>query len=384
MKLELYSDPDTGCDRDVVERAREFAKTNIGPNAETWEQTGTYPEETVRAAMAEFGSLLIPKNLGGKGATPTTFFHVLEEFAKEDIGFSIAFVVQCNVGLVVSMSDNATLRNRYLPGLMNGSKLGAFCLTELHTGSDAAAIETFAAKVGGKYSISGTKAWVINAAQADVVAVFAKTEKGPGTQHVALFLADTARDGIKRNMPYSLISGNVTHVGNLEFEKFEVADEEMLFPPGAGFRAAMQALDAARVGIAAICNGALASGLDYALDYAAKRQAFGSPILAKQGVQWCFADHVTQLEASRLLTFKAASMLDRGKAPTVLAAHAKKFANHAVVDGLVWAMRSMGANGTLRTGSLPRQLASAQLLFHTDGTPEILNLVIGRAISRGR
>ena len=384
MKLELYSDPETGCDKEILLRARDFAKKNLDRHAEDWERDRAYPETVVREAMAEFGDLLIPTRLGGKGATTTTFFHVLEEFARKDIGFSIAFVVQCNLGLIVSMSENASLRDHYLPRLMNGTLLGAFCLTEPHAGSDAGAITTLATSNDDGYSINGTKSWIINAQHAEVVGIFAKTDADAGTKGIALFLADTAREGVSRSQPYELISGNVTHVGDVAFDHFQVRQDEMLFGPGAGFRAAMQALDAARIGIAAICNGALASGLDYALDYAGQREAFGSALLTKQGFQWCFADHLTQLEASRLLTFRAAAMLDRGEGTSVIGAHAKKFANHAVVDGLVWAMRSMGANGTRRSHPLARQLASAQLLFHTDGTPEILNLVIGRSLVRAR
>lgn len=382
MTLELYSEPSEDYDAATVARAREFAQAHVSSHAEDWERTRTYPEPIVRAALADFGSLLIPKSLGGEGARTATFYRVLEEFAKHDIGFSLAFVVQCNIGLTVATSDNARLRERYLPGLMKGAILGAFCLTEPQAGSDVAAIDTIASGDGDEFAISGKKAWVIGGAFADIVAVFAKTRADPGTQHIALFLADTKRSGLEAGPPYELVSANMTHVGELVFDRFKVRSDELLFPPGVAFKAAMRALDAARIGIAAICNGALTAGLAHSLSYAAERTAFGSSLLDKQGVQWSFADHLTRLEASRLLTFKAASLLEQGQAPTVLAAHAKKFANHAVVDGLVWAMRSMGAHGTLRKSFLPRQLGSAQLLFHTDGTPEVLNLLIGRALTR--
>jgi alkylation response protein AidB-like acyl-CoA dehydrogenase len=384
MKLTLNSNPDGGYDKKVVEEARAFAQEQVAPHAEKWEREGTYPEKTVRQAMAKFGALLVPKSMGGRGETATTFFHVLEEFGKVDIGFSISFVVQCNFTLIVSMGQNAGLRDRYLPDLMTGKRLGSFCLTEPQAGSDAAALETMATKKGDGWEISGRKSWIISAAQAEVVGIFAKTDERPGTGSIALFVSEAGRPGLKAGKPYELISGNATNVTDLTLEKFPVKSDEMMFEPGAGFKAAMQALDAARIGISAICNGALAAGLDHALDYAGKRKAFGSSLLEKQGMQWEFADHVTQLEAARLLTYRAAALLDRGEASPVMSAHAKKFANHAVVDGLVWAMRSMGANGSLRSSPLARLLGGAQLLFQTDGTPEILNLVIGRSLLKSR
>lgn len=384
MKLSLFSDVIQGLDTKVLEEARAFAAEEVAPHAEIWERAGTYPEATVRAAVAKFGSLLVPESMGGRGATATTFFHVLEEFGKIDIGFSIAFVVQCNFGLIVSMGANTALRDRFLPDLMTGGKLGAFCLTEPEVGSDAGSITTRAVETGEGWSISGKKSWIIGGAQAEVVGVFAKTDDRPGTSNIALFVAEAGKPGLKASEPYLLISGNATNVCDVELSDYVISKDEMMFGPGDGFKAAMRALDAARIGIASICNGALANGLDHALDYTARRQVFGSSVLDKQGVQWEFADHLTKLEAARLLTYRAAALLDAGKQPSIMGAHAKKFANHAVVEGLVWAMRSMGANGSRRSSPIARQLGAAQLLFQTDGTPEILNLVIGRSLVKGR
>jgi len=364
----------------VRERAREFALANVKPFAGSWEREKEFPTATMRAAVAEFGGLALPAKLGGKGAPLTALLEVLEEFAAVDIAFAIAFVVKCNVALVVSCSENCRLRDEVLPGLISGDHFGAFCLTEPQAGSDAAAITTTATREGDRYLINGTKAWVVNGASASRLAIFAKTDVADGTAGIALFLGDDRRAGLRRGVPYELMAGNLAEVGDLWFENYSIGTDEILFGPGDAFKAAMRALDAARIGIAAICNGALAGGLDSSLKYAARRRAFGSSVLEKQGVEWCFADHFTALEASRALTMRAAAAFCAGHADSVLSAHAKKFANLALSNGLSWAIRGMGAAGTLSSQGLARQFSSAQLLFDTDGTPEILNVIIGREL----
>ncbi len=367
----------------VVARAREFATEHVARHAERWERERHYPREAIRLASPDLGGMIVPRELGGKGASLTTFLRMIEELAKVDIAFALAFVVHGNVAFVISQSSNARLRDRLLPGLISGATIGAFCLTEPQAGSDAASITTLARTTADGYRLTGTKAWVTNAAAADVLAVFARTAADGGAKSIALFGIDANRDGIRRGAPYDLISGNLVQVGDIAFEQCVAAKDEVLFEPGNGFAAAMRALDAARLGVAAMCNGALASALAHSMDYARGRRMFGTTTMDKQGIQWAYADQVTELEASRALTFHAASLFQAGKGSPSVSAHAKKFANKTAAGGMSWAMRAMGAAGTDRRHPLARQFGSAQLLFNTDGTPEVMNVVIGRELARG-
>lgn len=376
----LLTKPVGDFDSHIVKRAREFALAHVAPHAETWELERAYPKETLKEAIREFAGLVISPELGGQGASLRTFMMVLEEFARVDIGFTIPFVVQCNLSYMISQSSIESLKRKHLPLLLSGGKIGSFALTEPQAGSDAAAIDTFAEKTGEKYAISGTKSWVVSAEAADIVAVFAKLESGGDSGDIAVFLVETNRAGIERKQRLDIISGNVAAPGLLRFERMPANEAEILFPAGAGFKAALGALDIARLGIASICNGALANALETAILYAGDRKIFGESVLDKQGIQWAFSDHLSALEASRALLCQTIARYESGTGDRVTSAHAKKVANKAVFEGIGWAMRAMGAAGTMRANNLARQFGAAQLLFNTDGTPEVMNTVISRHV----
>lgn len=382
MSLDLISTPLSGFDPELQQKASDFAREHIAPKAESWETTRRYPRDVVRLASQEFGGFLVTTEHGGKGYSPTDFLMMVEEFAKADIAFTLAFVVHHHVGLVTSLSGNATLRDWLLPDLISGNKIGAFCLTEPKAGSDAAGVETWASGDRDSLSLSGRKAWVTSGAVADVLAVFAKTDQGKDARSMGCFAVDAAAEGVTRGDRYDLIAGHVAQVCEISFDKVALGEADTLFPAGQGFATAMGALDVARLGIAAMCTGALTSALETALAYAGNRRMFGATTLDQQGIQWEFAKHLTALEASRSLLFQTARLFENNKPATLAAAQAKKFANHAANEGLGWAMRAMGAEGTRRRNPLARQQGAAQLLFNTDGTPEIMNVVIGRSLAQ--
>jgi len=382
MLLDLISDPISGFDPELRQKARDFARTHIAPNAEAWEAARSYPRDVVRLASQEFGGFLVAKEHGGKGYAPTDFLMMVEEFAKADIGFTLAFVVHHHVGLVTSLSGNAALRDRLLPDLISGDKIGAFCLTEPRAGSDAAGVETRASGDVDGLSLSGRKSWVTSGAVADVLAVFAKTDQEAGARGIGCFAVDGVARGVTRGACYDLIAGHVAQVCDISFDKVALGEADTLFPAGQGFATAMGALDVARLGIAAMCTGAMTSALETALAHASNRRMFGATTLDQQGIQWAFAEHLTELEASRSLMFQTARLFEAEKPATLAAAHTKKYANRAANEGLGWAMRAMGAEGSRRRNPLARQHGAAQLLFNTDGTPEIMNVVIGRSLAQ--
>jgi alkylation response protein AidB-like acyl-CoA dehydrogenase len=380
MSISLYSGPLNPVDERIVDKAKLFAEEHLKPRAEHWEQTRQQPAKTLRMAIAQFAGIRIPKELGGQGKSMATFARVYEELAKVDIGFTCALAVHNVVAIVAAFIENTSLRDRYLDKLMSGEAIGAFLLTEPDTGSDAASIQTLAIEKNDKYIINGSKAWVTNGVNADLLAVFAQTTPGSSAKGIAGFVIRPHMPGVSAKPAYHMLANHAMGVNEFEFTNCTADAELMVFAPGAGFKAAMDGINIARFGVAAMCNGALEGGLNTAVDYAKKREAFGRPIISHQGLQWQLAEVATQLEASRMLTYRTAEIIDKGKNVTVMAAHAKKFATRAAFEGLSTAMQVMGANGLLRDNPLARQLSGARVTYYMDGTTEIQNVVIGRSL----
>ncbi|MBW1782478.1 MAG: acyl-CoA/acyl-ACP dehydrogenase [Deltaproteobacteria bacterium] len=380
MALSLYSGPRHQVDEDVVDKANLFADEHLKPYAEQWEQTRQQPEKTLRMAISHFAGIRIPKDRDGNGGSAATIARVYEELAKVDIGFTGALAVHNNVTIAASLIENTSLRDRYLGNLMSGAAIGAFLLTEPDVGSDATSIQMSAAEKNGTYILNGRKAWVTNGVNADLLAVFAQTIPGSSAKGIAGFAIDSDMPGVSAKPVYTMLGNHAMGVNELTFSNCTADAESMAFAPGAGFKAAMYGINVARFGVAAMCNGALEGGLDTAVDYAKKRETFGRPIITHQGLQWQLAEVTTQLEASRMLTYGAAEIIDKGEDVTVMAAHAKKFATRAAFEGLSTAMQVMGANGLLRENPLARQMSGARVTYYMDGTTEIQNLVIGRSL----
>jgi len=380
MPISLYSGPLNPVDEHLVDKAKVFADEHLKPYAEHWEQAKQQPEKTLRMAISKFAGIRIPEELGGYGSSAASIARVYEELAKIDIGFTCALAVHNVVTIVASFIENTVLRDRNLGKLMSGEAIGAFLLTEPDIGSDAISIQTSAIEKNDKYIINGSKAWVTNGVNADLLSVFAQTIPGSSAKGIAGFVIEPDMPGISAKPAYNMLGNHAMGVNELKFSNCTADAELMAFVPGAGFKAAMDGIDVARFGVAAMCNGALEGGLNTAVDYAKKREAFGQPIINQQGLQWQLAEAATQLEASRMLTYRAAEIIDKGENVTVMAAHAKKFATRAAFEGLSTAMQAMGANGLLRENPLARQMSGARVTYYMDGTTEIQNIVIGRSL----
>ncbi|MBK9081201.1 MAG: acyl-CoA dehydrogenase family protein [Rhizobiales bacterium] len=284
--------------------------------------------------------------------------------------------------LALSRSPNERLGREVLPELLSGRSWGAFLLTEPGVGSDAAAITCAIQKVENGYRIAGAKSWVTNGVNADVLLTFGQSNPGAGAKGMLAVVARRNQPGVKASDALNLFGSHAMGTSDVAFDDCLVGDEAVAFPAGGGFQAAMGGLNVARLGVAALCNGALQGGLECAVRYATARQAFGKPIYAFQGVQMPLANVATSLEASRSLTFQAIALLDAGQDCTVLAAHAKKYATQTAFQGLSVCMQALGANGLKDEFGLGRQLAAARVAEFMDGTGEIQNIVIGRALAK--
>jgi alkylation response protein AidB-like acyl-CoA dehydrogenase len=380
VEIELAPD-----ERRFLDLARLFAQQHISPHAADWERKRIVPRDLFPLA-AELGltGLLVPKDLGGQGISHVATARILEEIAGHCMAFAFSLVVHNNLAGNIARNGSRDLIDRYLPEMISGDRVGAFCLTEPSAGSDAAAITTSATRDDRGWVIDGQKAWVTNGAMADVISVYAQTDAKKGWRGIACFLVDAATRGLTKEQPYALFGGHAMGTNGLSLKRCHVPSGNMLLGPGDGFKAAMVGINIARVYVGAMCCGMMQSSLGCALDYAVKRKAFGKATAEFQGLQWKLADVATDLEAARLLTYRAATMMDAGSTAMVEAAHAKKFASVAALQGIAECMQAMGAAGYRSDNPLGRHLANAKMAQYLDGTTEIQNVVITRSLINRR
>ena len=378
----------------IVDDAARFATEVIEPQAEGWERDRRFATEAWEAlGPAGLCGLVVPTELGGRGAGPVALARVLEVLAAADLAAAFSAVVHNNMARAVATSGNQHLVDTLLPRLVSGQTLGAFLLTEPGVGSDAAAIACRAERDGDEWVITGSKAWVTNASNAQALNVYAQTDPAAGHRGIVSIVVDPEGPGVTRTDPYELMGAHAMGTGGFEFDGARAPAADTLVPVGEAFAAAMSGIDLARVLVGAMCCGLLRRSLDVALAATADRQVFGAPVADQQGVQWMLADVATELEATRLLTYRAARLLQdqwEGRvaagAATTMAAHAKKRAARSAQEGVADCMQVMGAMGYRRQlpdGSgnpLPRHLAAARMTGYIDGATEIQNVVIARRL----
>lgn len=374
----------TGAEQVVVDDAIAFAAKHLEPMAETWESERRFAAEGFEAlGPAGLCGLVVPTEFGGRGVGPVALARVLEELAAADLAAAFSAVVHNNMARAVATSGNQKLIDDLLPRLVSGETVGAFLLTEPEFGSDAAKIDCRATRDGDEWIITGSKAWVTNASHAGALNLYAQTDPTLGHRGIVSIVVDPDAPGVTRTEPYELMGAHAMGTGGFEFDQVRAPVADTLVPVGQAFAAAMAGIDLARVLVGAMCCGILRRSLDVALARTAERQVFGGAVADKQGIQWMLADVATDLEAMRLLTFRAARLLQEGGAEaTLMAAHAKKFAARTAQERIADCMQVMGAVGYRRDpgNPLPRHLAAARLTGYIDGATEIQNVVIARSL----
>jgi alkylation response protein AidB-like acyl-CoA dehydrogenase len=380
MSLKLCSQPFGNVDNQYVEKATAFANEFIRKNADEWEINKEQPDKIMRMAIKEFTKLVVSKKQGGIGASKSTIVRVLEELAKADLGLTFALAVHNNVTWGMSMMENEALRDQYVPKLMSGEMIGSFLFSEPKAGTDAVSMKSTAVEEDGKWVINGSKAWVTNSVSTDMLLTFAQTSEGP--KGIVGFVVEKDNPGVKKLGNYDMMGAHAMATGEIELNNCVVKSDKIAFPGGAGIKAAMAAIDIGRLGVAAMCNGTLMGCLEESIGYLKDRVAFGAPLIKRQGLQWKLANISTNLEASRMLNFQAAEMVEQGVNTTLIVSHSKKFAVDTAYDGVSSAMQLMGANGLKREYPLVRQLTALAITFNTDGTNDACNLVIGKSLSR--
>ncbi len=367
----------------LIARAEPFATSVIARSAAQWEHERQWPGEAL-ATTASIGlnRIQVPAEQGGYDLPFTVKMRVVEVFARYDMAFSFAWVNAHNATVRLARDGSPAQRERWLPGLLSGTSVGTVCLTEPGTGSDFPAIATRARRNGQGWVLDGAKAWATNAAGADHAVVYAQTDPAAGNKGIAGFLVDLAAPGVSARQVEPLVGGHAIGAGGFRLEGVELDADGLFYPPGEAFGRALASINGARTYVAAMCNAMLDTALRIAVAHAQQRHTFGSPLADRQGLRWMLADAATDLEASCLLTERAAALIDAGEDAVEAAAHAKKFSVRIAERRLRDCMQVLGAAGLRESCPIGRHLVGARIANYVDGTTEMQNERIAAMLMR--
>jgi alkylation response protein AidB-like acyl-CoA dehydrogenase len=358
-----------------------FGREVVAPRAAAIDETGEFPTDVIRAAAANgFTGVTIPKHWGGLGLDYVSYALAIESLAQASATVAVSLVVHNSlVAELLAHAGRAKQKDQWLRRLATGEAIGAFALSEPDAGTDAANQRTKAAKTSGGYRITGQKVWVANADAAAVAIVFACTRPGQRGQGVTAFLVPMSTPGITRTARADSLGVRGLGCMDLDFD-VEVSDDQVLGSVDQGFRIAMWALQGGRVGIAAQALGIGEAAISEAIRFAKGREAFGQPIANYQAIQWMLADAATELEAARMLTWKAADAKDRQERIRLEASMAKLAASEAGHKAADKAMQILASAGYRRGSVVERLFRDVRATEIYQGTSEAQRLIIAAGI----
>ncbi|MFF2287499.1 acyl-CoA dehydrogenase [Peribacillus butanolivorans] len=358
---------------------RDFAENEINPHIEAMER-GEFPK-TILHKMGELGlmGIPIPEQYGGAGMDFMSYIIAINEISKVSPTLGVILSVHTSVGtnpIVYFGTDEQ--KQKYVPKLAAGKLLGAFCLTEQSSGSDAASLKSKAVKEGGMYRINGSKVFITNGGEADVYIVFASTNPEKGSKGISAFIVEKGTPGLiigKNERKMGLHGSSTVQV---TFEDMKIPEANILGNEGEGFKIAMANLDAGRIGIASQALGIAEGALEHAVQYAKDRVQFGKPIATQQGIGFKLAEMATNIEASRLLVYRAAYLRSKGLKCGKEASMAKLFASRTAVEVTIEAVQVYGGYGYTTEYPVERYFRDAKVTEIYEGTSEIQRMVISK------
>jgi alkylation response protein AidB-like acyl-CoA dehydrogenase len=367
---------------ELLDLTREIAERELAPKAAGYEDRGEFPRDVLRTiGRAGLLGLPYPEADGGAGQPYEVYLQVLETLAGSWLAIAEAVSVHTLSCFPIAAYGSERQR-KLLPDLLGGDLLGAYCLSEPQGGSDAAHLVTRAVRDGDDYVVSGTKAWITHGGQADFYNIFCRTGAA-GAPGISCLVADADTPGILPQKPERTMGLRSSPPAQIVFDGARIAADRLVGGEGAGFRIAMQALDAGRLGIAACAVGLAQAAVDHAAAYAAEREQFGRPIGEFQGLGFLLADMATQVSAARALTLAAARLKDAGRPFTIEAAKAKLFATDMAMRVTTDAVQVLGGYGYVADHPVERWFREAKVLQIVEGTNQIQRLVISRSLAPG-
>jgi short-chain 2-methylacyl-CoA dehydrogenase len=363
---------------------RAFAREEVAPVAEELDRTKAFPYELV-AKLGELGLMGIPfpEQYGGGGADTLAYTMAIEELARVDSSVAITVAAHTSLGTMpIHLWGSDEQKDEWLPPLCSGEKLASFGLTEPEAGSDAGNTQTSAELADGEWVINGAKQFITNSGTeiSGCVTITAVTERSDSRREISNIIVPNGTPGYEPGEPYRKMGWNASDTRPLSFDDCRVPESNLLGRRGDGFKQFMQILDGGRIGVSAMGVGLAQGALDEALAYAKQRRAFGQPISSFQAIQAKIADLSAQIEAARLLTYRAAIEKDRGEPFTLTAAQAKLITGRLAVRATEEAVQIHGGYGYIEEYPVCRFYRDAKILTIGEGTDEVQQMVIARQL----
>ena len=366
----------------LIEAIREIARERVAPRAAEIDRTSQFPWDMKELlAQQDILAMPFPSEYGGIESSELAVVMAIEELARNCATTSLILAVQQLGSLPIILAGNDEQKRKYLPPLASGEWLAAFGLTEAGSGSDAAAMQTFAVRKGDTYILNGSKRFITNGGLAQVNSVFALTDPKAGTRGISAFIVEKDFPGFSVGRIEEKMGIKGSQAAELIFTDCEVPVENLLGREGDGFKFAMMTLDRTRPGVAAQAMGIAQGALDLALSYSKQRVQFKKPIAENQGIQFMLADMATKVEAARLLVYNAAEMIDRGE-PNFgkYSSMAKLYASDIAMEVTGDAVQILGGYGYMKEYPAERMMRDAKITQIYEGTNQIQLLVIARAL----
>ncbi|GAA4562342.1 acyl-CoA dehydrogenase family protein [Planotetraspora kaengkrachanensis] len=368
---------------DLLDLVRELAAKEVAPRAAADEAAGRFPRDLF-TLLGSAGLLGLPyaEEYGGGAQPYEVYLQVIEELAGAWLAVGLGVSVHTLSCFPVSAYGGAGQRAELMPSLIGGELLGAYCLSEPQSGSDAAALTTRAEQDADGYLVDGVKAWITHGGVADFYTLMARTS-GEGARGVSCFHVPAGLDGLSYGVPERKMGMRSSPTAQVRFDGVRLPPESLIGSPGQGFRIALAALDGGRLGIAACAVGVAQAAFDAASGYARERRQFGSRLVDFQGLGFMLADMATSIAAARSLYLEAARLRDAGRPYGTRAAMAKLYATDMCMKVTTDAVQVLGGYGYVEDFPVERHMREAKVLQIVEGTNQIQRLVISRAVARG-
>jgi len=368
----------------IRESVRDFAERHIAPGVKERDAAKEFPHDLIKM-MAKQGlmGMIHPEKYNGGGVSTVSYCLMIEEIARWDA--SLALTVASHTSLAsghIALAGTHEQKSTYLSRLATGEKLGAWCLTEPGSGSDASGIKTTAVKEGDQWVINGSKIFITQGSVGGIYVVLAKTDPDKGKKGISAFIVERNRDGLHPGNKMEKLGMNSSDTTEVYFENVKVPEENLLGEEGKGFRDILSVLDGGRIGIGALSVGIARGCLEESLKYSGERKQFGTPIGEFQSIENKLADMATEIDAARFLVHRAAWLKDREQPFTKEASMAKLFASELAVRAADEAVQIHGGYGYIKEYHVERFLRDAKLMTIGEGTSEIQRRIISRELKK--
>jgi alkylation response protein AidB-like acyl-CoA dehydrogenase len=366
----------------IKQMVRDFAEAEVKPNVMEWDEAQHFPLDVMRQ-LGGLGMLgaIFPEQYGGAGLSYVDYVNIIEELAVVESGVALAVAAHNSLCIGhIYLAGDEQQRMRYMPKLTSGEWIGCWALTEPSSGSDASGMHTMAVQDGDEWVLNGTKNFITNATHANVAVVLAVTDRSDQKHGITAFAIEMDRPGIRAGKKENKLGMRMSDTAELVLENCRVPAANVLGRVGYGFIDAMKVLDGGRISIAALAVGIARGAYEAARSYAKQRTAFGQPIAGFQAIQFMLADMATEIEAARLLCYRAAAMKDAGEKTTTWSAMAKLYASEVAVRASDKGVQIHGGYGFIKEYPAEKYYRDVKLCTIGEGTSEIQRMVIARAL----